>query len=778
MAVKIEEITAKFLKERYRFENDDCDVIIGEASMQVPFDDTFITDVFGVKGPALLDELRTGQEYVFYGKWTSYTNRRSGTTERQFAFTSFVQTAPVSREAVISYISQHGEGCGVGKARAKVLWESFGQEAVETCRTDPARVVESLKSCNLKVTLEQAEELAANLQADAATEKAKMNLVTLLEGRGFPKSLATQCLQTWGNKSAQIIRRDPYRLMRFKHCGFKRCDSMWMDLGLSPNKLKRQAYCVWHSLARVNDGSTWFSIDYPKIYLSQTISGTKTDLEAALTLAKRGKIISELKTNSLGVIDSQDGTKRWFAEAKNAHHEAQIAQSIVYARGEKNLWPDVSQLTDLSEHQRAELRNALQDLICILGGSPGTGKTFCVASLVELIGKVFGYQHVIIGTPTGKAAVRVTENLSLRGIPVRARTWHSLLNSLDSEGLQHFPVKFIIGDETSMNDTDLMARILRARSVGSHVLFVGDINQLPPVGHGAPLRDMIAAGVAYGELREIKRNSGGIVEACAAIRDNVQWTPGDNLILDHQNKAENQIASLLRWLDEAKKQGIDPVWECQPVVAVNEKSPLSRKELNKILQQRLNTQPGIDGIPFRLKDKLVNTENGYFSLVESKSTDGDVVKNQKGEVYVANGELAKVIHLDGKVVFVELQSPHRVVSFNLGRVSQKKETDGDDSSESGNGCTFDLGYALSVHKSQGSDWPWVLPLLDDYPGATRVCDRSWLYTAISRAKSKCILIGTKHRADSMCKVSSISKRKTFLREQILMLQSIEELAGV
>ena len=783
-----EEITATFIAERHRFPNDDCDVIIGEArlspsresesgeSNQLDLDDDdspFIT----IKGPSLDGELRSNQEYVFFGRWTSYTNKRTGKTEKQFAFNSFVQTTPVTREAVISYLKQHGEQCGVGHARAAKLWEAFGQDAVEISRTSPDRVIEALKAAKLRLTADQAKEFAGKLKADQATEKAKIALASLLEGRGFPKNIATQCIQKWGVKAAQIIKRDPYRLMTFKHCGFKRCDAMWLDLKLPPDRLKRQAYCVWHSLTRANDGSTWFPWSYPDAYLKATVSGAKLDLEAALTLAKRGKIISEVRANSLGAIDSQDGTKRFFAEFKNAEHERQIAESIVFARGETNLWPDVN-LIKATDHQKTELAKATSELIGILSGSPGTGKTFTVAALVELIGKTIGFQHIGIGAPTGKAAVRVTENLSLKGIPVRARTWHSMLNQIETYNQGRWPYKFVIGDESSMNDTDLMAAIMRARTTGTHFLFVGDINQLPPVGHGAPLRDLISAGVAYGELKEIHRNSGGIVEACAAIRDNKPWSCGDNLVLDNQAKPEGQIAALMKWLDMAASQGIDPVWEVQPVCAVNDKSPLARKELNKLLQQKLNLRAGIEGCPFRMFDKLVNTENGYFKLVESNEMD-QVVTNDNGDVYVANGELAKVVDIKAKTVLVELQSPHRIVQFYLGKAEKAEKTEGAEGEDSGGtGCTFQLGYALSVHKSQGSDWPWVIPLLDGYGGAVRVCDRSWLYTAISRAKSKCILIGTKSRADSMCRVSSITKRKTFLREQILMMQSTELLAGV
>jgi exodeoxyribonuclease V alpha subunit len=772
------EITGTFIEERMRFENTDVDVIIGNMRINDPEDGI---KVVSIKGPSLVDELRPGQDYIFYGKWTKYTNKRTRQTEDQFAFQSFIKEQPATREAVISYLAQHGEGIGIGRARATKIWESFGSDSLRICREDPLRIVSALAG-HLNVTVEQSEDLAKKLIADVSTEKAKLSLVSLLEGRGFPKVTGTLALQKWGNKSAQIIRRDPYRLMVFRSCGFKRCDAMYLDLKLNPTRLKRQALSAWYSVARITNGNTWFPISYPETYIRQTIAGSDVDTEKALQLATRAKALTECQTNATGVLASQFDTKttRWFAESTKATHETQIAQSVVFSKHESLLWPDANEIPDTTEHQRMELSKSFQDVIGIFGGAPGTGKTWTVASLVQYLAQIYGLRHIWVAAPTGKAAVRVTENLSSRGINLRARTCHSILMQLERLGTNHFPCKFLIIDESSMLDTDLMAALLRARSVGTHVLFVGDVNQLPPVGHGAPLRDMIAAGVAYGELREIMRNSGGIVETCAAIRDNptkINWHPGDNLIFEERSKPESQIECLLQWLDKAAEHGIDPVWDCQPVVAVNKNSKLSRKDLNEILQQRLNQQPGVDGIPFRLGDKLVNTENRYFALIGSNQCE-ETETNDKNEVYVANGELAKVIDIQGRKVVVELQSPHRIVDFTIGPRTEKKETDSEEGEAASTGCSFELGYALSVHKSQGSDWPWVFPMIDDYAGAKQICDRSWMFTAISRAKTKCVLIGKQDVADRMCSWSSIVKRKTFLRERILQLQSIEQLAEV
>jgi len=253
------------------------------------------------------------------------------------------------------------------------------------------------------------------------------------------------------------------------------------------------------------------------------------------------------------------------------------------------------------------------------------------------------------------------------------------------------------------------------------------------------------------------------MDAMAAMRDKQPWSVCDNhhpvdVNVDIIGQTINQICH------QAKNAGLDPIWDVQVVTAVNEKSPLSRVELNKQLQRILNKQPGEEGVAFRVGDKVVNTKNAFFKVATDKGPWlEEFQRNERDEVYVANGELAKVIDVDRKSMTLRLDAPYRVIQIYFGQEG---------------GCTWELGYALSVHKSQGSDWPWVVVILDDYPGARMVCDLSWLYTAMSRAKLKCWLLGKKSTADRMCRVSKIWHRKTFLREQILRAKALEGLANV
>lgn len=785
MPAQLLEITAEYLGERFRFENPDGDVIIGEAHANGT-----INAPITIKGPADPDELRHRHSYRFYGKWSKYTNRRTGDTEEQFHFQTFVAVQPHNRDGVIAYLRHAGQGFGFGAARAAALWDAFGSDAVRVFREEPERTMHELAVRRLPLAGESYYKMADELWRQQALENCTIDLTDLIAGRGLPKTIARRAIQEFGNLAAAVIRRDPYKLMRFRGCGFKRCDQMYLDLGLPAGRLKRQALSAWYAIASNTNGDTWYPLRTAQNGIRQNIAGAELRIDKAIELATRGKAIDQDRTDGIAGPLAADGGYVWVAESRKSSNEAELAELVADAASEGCDWPSVDSIPNIDGEQPARLAEALRGPLGILGGSPGTGKTFAAANLIGACISHFGEAAVGIGAPTGKAAVRLTEGLQAYGINLRARTWHSLLGVESSSdrggwGFKHgkenpLPYKVLIGDESSMNDTDLAAAIFRARPKGTHVLLCGDCNQLPPVGHGAPLRDLIAAGLPYGELREIRRNSGGIVEACAAIRDGQRWDAGDNLQQLECGSPAGQIALVDRTLDEAAAAGLDPVWDCQILAAVNAKSPLSRKELNKHLQATLNHRPGVQGQPFRVGDKIVNTKNGYFPVHDLDADDAETQTNDRDEVYVANGELAEVLDVSEKLTIAELSSPYRVIKIPRGKATESDDCDAplDDDSKTNTGCSWELGYCLSTHKAQGSEFKWAIVLGDDYPGARMVCDRSWLYTSISRAKSKCVLIGRRATFDAMCRKQFMADRKTLLRERILLNMAKLELATI
>src|SRR5262245_18598677 len=193
----------------------------------------------------------------------------------------------------------------------------------------------------------------------------------------------------------------------------------------------------------------------------------------------------------------------------------------------RTLWPDPATLTDLSPHQQEQLARATAGPLGLFTGSPGTGKTYSIASLIRVLVDQYGQESIAMAAPTGKAATRGTAAIPRHGIDLTASTIHRLLKVSNANGdgfrFKHdednpLAYRFVVVDEASMLDTDLAASLFSACIPGTHVLLVGDPYQLPPVGHGVPLRDLLRAGLPQGELTEIQRNAGMIVHACASIK--------------------------------------------------------------------------------------------------------------------------------------------------------------------------------------------------------------------------------------------------------------------
>lgn len=776
------------------WDNDDgSQTIIGRVEVPVndsnrdddPFDLRQSTVEHHIKGQIFPGQLVKNLTYRFFGYWKEFRG------VDQFVFESFVAETPAGEEAVVAYLCQ----CrGIGPVMARSIFREFGDDSVRALRETP----EAVKEKTPRLTLENAVAASEFLQKSQTTERSKIDLFGLLKGRGFPKKVIDKVLSDFGAESSQIVARNPYILMRYKGCGFLKTDKMYLDLGLPATKMKRQALCAWYAVASQNGGDTWFPFHVVQNGLRKNISSAAIDVERAMSLAIRAKMLSEKFHKG----------QRFVAEYVKDQQEQKIADLLDEARREQMenvkpvLWSHVAdQLTDVTDHQRDNAKLATSGFVTALAGRPGTGKTFTAARLIQKLRDQFGEMQIAVAAPTGKAAVRVTAAMNAVGLGLTATTLHSLLG-FGGEGFKHnrdcpLPYLFVVVDESSMIDTAMMKSLLDARAEGSHILFIGDCHQLAPVGHGAPLRDMIFADMPHGELKEIQRNSGRIVKACGEIIDKGRFATspklnvaeGENLLLIERNDAESQIDTLAalmtrfqRDFAESKPEAVDPIWDCQVIVAVNAKSELGRKPLNAKLQDLLNPDGfRVAGNPFRIGDKIINTKNAQYKLVIDKEfvpfdpdAEGEVIE-PPATCYVANGEQAEVIDVDATKIIARLTLPDRVIL--IPRSAKQVSEDGDipdqggDSEEStGSGCAWELGYAISGHKSQGSEWPNVIVMIDDYNGAKRVQSKQWIYTSASRAKKVCFLIGQQKTVNQCCQRDALFQRKTFLRERILDLK--------
>ena len=479
-----------------------------------------------------------------------------------------------------------------------------------------------------------------------------------------------------------------------------------------------------------------------------------------------------------------------------------------------NLWPSVADDSILSDHQKAAVAAATRSPLGILTGSPGTGKTTSAAALIRRVVAQFGERCVAMAAPTGKAAVRFTQSMHRAGVPLRATTIHTLLgigrNGHDGKGwgfnhnaINPLPHRFVVVDESSMIDASLAASLLQACGDGAHVLLIGDPSQLPPVGHGAPLRDLIAAGVPMAELTEIRRNAGSIVRACAAIKAGERFAtdakydpnppldadgsdPGPrNLRMVEATSDQDAAEVLLRTLTSMKT--FEPVWQTQVLVARNEGSAISRKDLNAALQRLLNPDGRAEpNNPFRLGDKVICLKNRWAQVVEMKGEairDGldetsadnyraahDPETGDEAETYVANGEIGRIEAISPRQAIARFSEADELIRIPIGKQSATGDgaegggNGGQESDDRGAAGDYDLAYAITCHKSQGSESPCVFVMIDEAAGA--IASREWHYTAISRASKLCVLIGKRAAIDKQVRRVALGRRKTLLVERV------------
>lgn len=785
MVAKLSEIAAVPLDEKFRRES-----FVILAARQAPPVKVGLPRQFSLLGDAEPGELRAQLPYRFWGRWEP-----ANQYGESFRFDSFAPAQPHGRAGVVRYLQQARH---VGEVYAGLLWEDFGADAVRVLREEPEKAAAAIGP---RFSIEKAREAAADLAKLAAAENLTIQLMDLFDGRGFGRSCVRQSLQLWGAKAVEVLTRDPHRAQALRGVGFIKADKFYLDLGKNPAKLKRQAYCLAYATLKASDqqGHIWVRWEDGVEYLRAAVAGADVSPEKALTLATRGRLL-KTKRDASGRL--------WSADIRRAAAEEYVCRHLIDAlAGETIEWPtlDRPEFAELTDHQREQLRLALSGPVAILGGRPGTGKSFTLVRLVRAILAQHG-RCVSVMAPTGKAAQRVKELMAEAGLTgVKPTTIHSGLGvaKVDEGGweFQHnernpLKCRFLIVEEASMLGTGLLRSLLAARARGCGILFVGDVNQLPPVEYGAPLRDMIAAGLPYGELREIHRNAGTIVRVCSAIVDGQPWQPDEqidlqaeggpkNLVLVPAGKASapTAVCHLLETLRDTSPY--DPVWDCQVLVAVNDRSTLSRKILNRQLQDLLNPQAGDRKTPFRVGDKVIQLRNQFIPF--AVETRGKGWTSSDDKLLVANGEIGRVIHAEEKKTVVQFPSSDEpVIVFRGSRRNADADDDGPettgehakatgkrdpqtDEERTDTGCDLDLAYAVTTFKAQGSQFPIAITCLDEYPGASGefgVCGREWAYTSISRAQKAAFLVGMKHVADGICRRRFINRRKTFMQETL------------
>ena len=669
-----------------------------------------------------LPEVQPGERLRIEGDWT--THPQYG---RQFKALSCEQILPATAEGIRRYL---GSGLirGVGPVTAKKIVDSFGADALTVLDSEPQRLLEVPG-----VGPKRADAIAA-----AWEEQRQIRQVMLfLQSHGVTTGLAVKIYKTYGDDALPIVQENPYRLARdIWGVGFKTADKIARDLGLPPDAPTRIQAGVAYALSQMADDGHVYAPE-------ETLVS-----DAAQLL----EVDEELVTPAIDALDADDVVQRDHLSYPTADqspeplpplrdehavyltpfhisevgaagriqamvdsHDTRLAR--FYSVDWEGLLAQVLQDSDLdlSAEQRAAVQATLTNKVTVLTGGPGTGKTVTVRTIIAAL-DVFGGRYSLCA-PTGRAAKRLSE---ATGRP--AQTVHRLLEYSPRDGFRRnednpLPVDLLIVDEASMLDLLLTHHLLKAVEPSTHLLLVGDVDQLPSVGAGDVLRDIIGSGRAkLIRLTHIFRQAAESGIIVNAHRINQGETPLLNQFDDFfffskedpQEAADLLVDIVVRRIPA--KFGFDPVDDIQ-VLAPMYRGACGVANLNDRLQETLNP-PGPDrperrlaGRQFRVGDKVMQVKNSY-------------------DKEVFNGDIGRVTAIDGMSQTLTVMMDERPIIYDW------TETD-----------ELVHAFAVSVHKSQGAEYPVVvLPMLTQH---YLLLQRNLLYTGVTRAKQLVVLVGTR-----------------------------------
>ncbi len=687
-----------------------------------------------------LGNIEAGEELSLTGRFT--THPRFGS---QFSAEICTRKLPESSAAILKYLSS-GVIKGIGATLARRIVEKFGDKTLEIFENEPERLTE-VKG----FTPQKAEEAAIEFKRIYGIR----TLMIFLSKYDVQPSLALKAWKKWGQYAVDIIKENPYVLCDFGiELEFEKAEKIAADMQLPKDGDGRIKAGIVHILIQNSFlGHTCLPYDRLKSTAVQLL-----DIEEELF----DKVLnSECEENNLVIYHKDSRDFVYLYDYYNA--ESYIAGRLnVLNSFMKDSGYDYTKMIDVeersktityAEQQRKAIALALSKGFIILTGGPCTGKTTTLKAIISLYEQ--RGMKVQIAAPTGKAAKRISD---LTGYD--AKTIHRLLEvAFDNSGKPKFkhnetaPLScdVMIVDEMSMVDTLLFEALLRALKLSCRLIMVGDSDQLPSVGAGNLLKDMIESEkLSVIQLTEIFRQA---QQSCIVTNahkivngENPDLTRTDNDFffmqrLDFQLAEETVVSLCTERLPNA--YGYSPVDDIQ-VLCPSRKGVLGVVEMNKALQFALNPpdskKSDVKGInyTFRDNDKVMQIKNNY-----------DIVWKKDGEsgTGIFNGDIGTIVKVYKRESRMVIDFEGRVVEYSTEMLDQ-----------------LELAYAITVHKSQGSEFNAViLPLLG---GFDKLYYRNLLYTAVTRAKKKLIIVGSKNVVEAMVANDRRTLRYTCLKDMI------------
>ncbi|MDR1303141.1 MAG: ATP-dependent RecD-like DNA helicase [Puniceicoccales bacterium] len=644
-----------------------------------------------------------GETLVLTGSWTEHPK-----FGRQFAIESFSSALPADVKGIRKYL---GSGLiqGIGKVYADKIVDYFGADTFDIISTEAAR---------LREIPGIGAERARNIKAAWDEQYALRDMLIFLQSYNIPNALCLRLHKIYGKDAKQILQSDPYRVAReVDGIGFKTADKIAQNLGIPGNHISRIDAGILFTCSNLEImGHT----AYPR---ATFLALTRQLLEIGEeTIADRlEKLIQFKKINNIGgdLIQTSAMTNGETTLAKHIHRLHAAPSSlphIIYANA--IAWAQKREGFPFADEQITALQQALAEKLSIITGGPGTGKTTILRALVAILSA----KNIKIGlaAPTGRAAQKLTETTG-----IEAKTIHRLLQFNPQTGQFSFnednrlPFGYIIVDEASMIDTRLAVSLFNAIADPTHLLLVGDIDQLPSVGAGNILADFIASQrfhVTYlrqifrqGQHSEIVRLAHAIITGDAHAIPDITAIERIHAERDFNFILANSPEECTQKVEQLCTEILPALYKIDPISDIQVLAPLHRGSagidaLNERLQRAISgAGKQIPWCHFRLGDKVIQLRNNY-------------------EKNIFNGDLGIIYNFDSDGGTIS-------VKFNGESVALSRVEVGD----------IALAYAISIHKSQGSEFPIVvIPLVTQH---YVMLQRNLLYTAVTRGRNKVFIVG-------------------------------------
>ena len=677
----------------------------------------------------------SGEMLHMEGQWTNHP--RFG---RQFKVLRHETRVPATVEGIRRYLGS-GMIKGIGNVYADRIVDAFGEQTLAIIEHTPEKLAE------IDGIGEKRIEMIRRAWED---QKEVQNVMLFLQGHGVSSGYAAKIFRRYGQRAIAVVRENPYRLATdIAGIGFAIADKIAEKIGIDKNAPRRLEAGVLHALwSMAGEGHVYYPLELLQAYCSQMLGVDRAGVASALeTLHRANRIVIEDRLPGQPLPEDDERPVFLPPLDRNEQTVANRLYRLMTHPAKIGIAEVPSALRDLkralrirlAEAQRRAVERSVTEKVLIVTGGPGTGKTTIISSVLRLYSR--WTQKSQLAAPTGRAAKRMSEATG-----VGAMTIHRLLEfSLQKGGFQRnedhpLSCDLLIVDEVSMIDTTLMAHLLRAVPNSATVVFVGDVDQLPSVGPGNVLSDMIESGcVPVVKLTEIFRQaktSRIVVNAHRINRGQLpELSPPGQLTefyFIEKDAPEEVLDILLRVVREniPRRFGLDSLNDIQVLTPMN-KGIVGAVNLNRDLQEILN--PTGEGIVrgekrFRVGDKVMQIRNNY-------------------DREVFNGDIGRIRSVDVNAQKMTVFFDGRPVVYEFGDLEE-----------------LVLAYAVSVHKSQGSEFAAVvMPVVTQH---YVLLQRNLIYTAVTRAKKLLVMVGTRKALAIAIANNAPQKRYTRLQSRL------------